>query len=230
MRKPGRFSRVACVHYLSHADQILSGDKDIAASVVPEYAQPWNKQVERRVVRKIDLILIPIMWIGYGLVYYDKAILGAASVFGLTTDLKLKVIVNASTRPPQVSTTRLSWATSLFYFGMLAGVGPLTYLFQRFHLGRTIGVAVIAWGAIEMCTAGVTTYRGLWVQRFFLGFAESIMPTAFMVIISGYYTEKERSVQGAKSAVHRVPINSGGYRGVEGSLCNRESSLFALGR
>jgi len=46
--------------------------KDVAASVVPEYAQPWDKAVERRVVRKTDRILIPLMFIGYGLVYYDK--------------------------------------------------------------------------------------------------------------------------------------------------------------
>ena len=56
----------------SLANHVDKGEKDIAASVVPEYAQPWDKQVERRVVRKIDLTLIPLMWIGYGLVYYDK--------------------------------------------------------------------------------------------------------------------------------------------------------------
>lgn len=47
-------------------------ERDLAASVVPEYAQPWDKAVERRVVRKIDLALLPLMWFGYGLVYYDK--------------------------------------------------------------------------------------------------------------------------------------------------------------
>lgn len=40
--------------------------------MVPEYAQPWDKEIERRVVRKIDLALLPLMWVGYGLVYYDK--------------------------------------------------------------------------------------------------------------------------------------------------------------
>ncbi|KAJ9615702.1 hypothetical protein H2200_001778 [Cladophialophora chaetospira] len=178
---------------LGCADRFDIDEKDIAASVVPEYAQPWDKMVERRVVRKIDFALIPLMWLGYSLVYYDKAILGGASVFGMTTDLKLKVVTDPTSTPPKVSTTRLSWATSLFYFGMLAGVGPLTYLFQRFHLGRTVGLVVITWGAIAMSTAGVTTYRGLWVQRFFLGFTESIMPTAFMVIISGYYTQAEQT-------------------------------------
>lgn len=133
------------------------------------------------------------MFAGYSLVYYDKAILGGAAVFGMSTDLHLRVIVDPTTIPPKASTQRLSWATSLFYFGMLAGVFPLTYLFQRFHVGRTVGSVVIIWGAVAMSTAGVSDWRGLYAQRFWLGFAESIVPTSFMVIISGYYTQSEQT-------------------------------------
>jgi MFS family permease len=114
-----------------------------------------------------------------------QAILGGASVFGMITDLDLAVVTDPTTDPPTVSTKRLSWASSLFYFGMLAGVVPLTYLFQRLHLGRTVGSVIIIWGAVAMSTAGVTSWRGLYAQRFFLGFLESIMPTAFMVVVSG---------------------------------------------
>ena len=51
---------------------IASRDKDIAAALVSEHAQPIDPAVERRVLRKIDLYFIPLMWIGYGFVYYDK--------------------------------------------------------------------------------------------------------------------------------------------------------------
>ncbi|KAK5940524.1 hypothetical protein PMZ80_006940 [Knufia obscura] len=170
-----------------------SDEKDVAATLVPEYAQTWDKNVERRLVRKTDFILIPLMFVGYSLVYYDKAILGGATVFGMRTDLALSVVVDPTTTPPKVSTQRLSWATSLFYFGMLAGLFPLTYLFQRFDVGKTVGSVVIIWGAVAMSTAGVTDFRGLYAQRFFLGFMESIVPTAFMVIISGYYTQGEQT-------------------------------------
>ena len=133
------------------------------------------------------------MFVGYSLVYYDKAILGGATIFGMRTDLDLSVVVDPTATPPKVSTLRLSWATSLFYFGMLAGLFPLTYLFQRFDVGKTVGTVVIIWGAVAMATAGVTDFRSLYAQRFFLGFAESIVPTAFMVIISGYYTQAEQT-------------------------------------
>lgn len=112
----------------------------------------------------------------------------------MTTDLSLVVIDNS--RPaPTTNTTRLSWATSLFYFGMLAGLYPMTFMLQRFNLGRILGAVVIFWGAICMSTAAVKDYRALYIQRFFLGFVESIIPTGFMCIISSYYTQREQALR-----------------------------------
>ena len=78
---------------------------------------------------------------------------------------------------------------------MLAGLYPMTLMLQRFHLGRVLGVLVILWGMIAMLTAAVTSWRGLFVQRFFLGFLESVIPTAFMCIVSGYYTQQEQALR-----------------------------------
>ncbi|KAI4174636.1 MAG: hypothetical protein LQ343_002209 [Gyalolechia ehrenbergii] len=169
-------------------------DKDQATAIVSDHALELEKSVESRVRRKIDMFLIPTMWIGYGLVYYDKAILGSAVLFGMTQDLDLSV-VDRSRTPPTTSTDRLSWATSMFYFGMLAGLYPLTFLLQRFSMGRVLGGIVLLWGLVAMLTAAVTSWQGLFVQRFFLGFVESIMPTAFMCIIASYYTQKEQALR-----------------------------------
>ena len=87
--------------------------------------------------------------------------------------------------PPITSTQRLSWASSIFYFGMLAGVMPLTYAFQRFHLSRVIGAAVVIWGLCCMSTALVTDHRGLYVQRFFLGALESGVSPGWMLVVGG---------------------------------------------
>ncbi len=59
--------------FVEDASSIGSLDKDIAATIVSEHAQSVDPNVERRVLRKIDLFLIPWMWMGYGFVYYDKA-------------------------------------------------------------------------------------------------------------------------------------------------------------
>jgi MFS family permease len=112
----------------------------------------------------------------------------------MTKDLQLAV-VDTSTTPPTTDTSRLSWATSLFYFGMLAGLYPMTYALQRFDIGRILGAVVVFWSGVCMLTAAVTSYQGLYAQRFFLGFVESIVPTGFMCIVSGYYTQPEQSLR-----------------------------------
>lgn len=99
------------------------------------------------------------------------------------------------TEPPTVDTSRLSWATSLFYFGEMAGLYPLTFALQRFNMGRLLGGIVVVWSAVRMATAGVTSWQGLCAQRFFLGFVESIIPVAAMTIISGYYTQQEQALR-----------------------------------
>ncbi|PKS11283.1 hypothetical protein jhhlp_003045 [Lomentospora prolificans] len=169
-------------------------DKDEAIAMVGDQQNEIDPAVAARAVRKTDLFLIPAMIVGYGLVYYDKAILGSAVLFGMTGDLQLSVVDNTTT-PPTVDTSRLSWATSLFYFGMLAGLYPMTYALQRFDIGRILGAVVIVWSAICLSTAAVRSYQGLYVQRFFLGFVESIIPTGFMCIVSGYYTQAEQSLR-----------------------------------
>ena len=56
-----------------HDDSSLeSFEKDLAAAIVSDRAQEFDSATERRVLRKIDLYLIPWMWFGYGFVYYDK--------------------------------------------------------------------------------------------------------------------------------------------------------------
>lgn len=50
----------------------IDKDKDVAIAIVGEHRHAIDPAVEARVVRKIDLFLIPAMVVGYGLVYYDK--------------------------------------------------------------------------------------------------------------------------------------------------------------
>ncbi|KAJ5638150.1 Major facilitator superfamily domaingeneral substrate transporter [Penicillium lividum] len=171
-------------------------EKDAALAVVGDVAQDIDPIIAKRVLRKIDLYFMPAMLIGYGIVYWDKAILGSATLFGMTTDLALKV-VDYSTSPETVDTSRLSWATSIFYFGMLAGLYPMTLILQRFNLRYVFGPVVLLWAVTCAATAGVTSWRGLFVQRFFLGVIESVIPTGFMTIVSGYYTQEEQTMRQA---------------------------------
>ena len=113
----------------------------------------------------------------------------------MTSDLSLTVVKDPNTKAATVSTSRLSWATSLVYFGTLTGLYPLTLAVQRFKPGRLLGIIVVLWAGTVMATAGVTSWQGLYIQRFFLGFLESVIPTAASMIISNYYTQREQALR-----------------------------------
>jgi MFS family permease len=78
---------------------------------------------------------------------------------------------------------------------MLAGLYPMTFALQRFDMGKILGSVVCCWALICMLTAAVKSWQGLYAQRFFLGFVESIIPTGFMCIISSFYTQKEQALR-----------------------------------
>ena len=54
------------------SSSVESFDKDLAAAIVSDHAREFDRVTEHRVLRKMDFYLIPWMWLGYGLVYYDK--------------------------------------------------------------------------------------------------------------------------------------------------------------
>ena len=163
-----------------------------ATDLLSEEARPVDPAEARRVLRKIDRFLLPTLVVGYGLVYWDKAILGSAALFGMTTDLALAVVDPVTGAK---DTSRLSWATSLFYFGQLAGSFPMSYLVQHAPTRWVLGPGMMAWAVVCAATAGVTTWQGLYVQRFVLGFFESLVPTSFLLIVGSFYTQEEQTLR-----------------------------------
>lgn len=86
-------------------------------------------------------------------------------------------------------------AASIFYFGFIAGSYPAVVLAQRFSIERVICVLVVLWGICLMSTAGVTSYKGLYVQRFFLGMLESGVSPTWMIVVGGWYKKSEQSLR-----------------------------------
>ncbi|QRW14604.1 major facilitator superfamily transporter [Ceratobasidium sp. AG-Ba] len=147
---------------------------------------------ERRLLWKIDLLLMPLLTISYGLQYYDKAIFSSASVFGLLQDMDL---ITTSGNPPVASTTRFSTATAAFYWGFMVAAYPMSYLLQKFPVGKTLSLMVIIWGVVVMLTIVVKSYPGIVVQRVFLGVVESAVSPGFVLISSMWYKRSEQPVR-----------------------------------
>ncbi|KAF2794587.1 MFS general substrate transporter [Melanomma pulvis-pyrius CBS 109.77] len=153
-----------------------------------------SEESNKALLRKIDLHLMPIMCVVYGLNYLDKTTLSYASIMGLKlppSDNKLKSGIN-------LVGDQYQWLGSMFYFGYLAWEYPTTRLLQRLPLGKYSAFNVIMWGTVLACFAAVENNAGAIAVRFFLGVFESAVTPGFALLTSQWYTKKE---QGARTGI-----------------------------
>ncbi|KAJ5793895.1 hypothetical protein N7457_000494 [Penicillium paradoxum] len=140
--------------------------------------QGTNHAIAKRVLRKIDRRLVPLLFTTYMFNFVDKTILSSASVFGLSDDTGLVG-------------QEYSWVSSVFYFGYLGWVYPTTLLIARLPAAKYLTANTLFWGAIVALTAACTNFGGLMTVRFLLGAAEATITPAFMFITSTWYTRDE---------------------------------------
>jgi MFS family permease len=122
---------------------------------------PYTQALAKRVLRKIDMRILAIMFVTYNLNFMDKTILSSASVFGLIDDNHLVG-------------QQYSWVSSVFYFGYLFFEYPTTLLIQKLPIGKYLAGVCLIWGAIVATTAACSSFGGLITVRFLLGVAVSI--------------------------------------------------------
>ncbi|CDM38220.1 hypothetical protein DTO013E5_8654 [Penicillium roqueforti] len=141
-------------------------------------------EMEKKVLRKLDFFLIPLMGGCYMLQYIDKLAISQATLFNLRQDLGLKG-------------NEYNWASAIFYFGYFAWSWPSSYLVVRLPLGKYLSCAVCVWGGCVMCHAACTNWAGLMAARFFLGIGEASIAPGFALITGMFYTRAEQPARQA---------------------------------
>ncbi|KAB8200837.1 major facilitator superfamily domain-containing protein [Aspergillus parasiticus] len=159
---------------ISCPDEILkrieSGDADI---------QFLTPEEDRRILRRIDLYLLPMMAVSYMFQFLDKSAMSFTSILGLTDDLHLQG-------------EDYSWASSIYYFGYLAASYVAAVLLVRFSVGKMISASIIVWGAVLMLTATAFNNQGLIAVRFFLGATEAAIAPGLSIVVSMWYKRSEQ--------------------------------------
>ncbi|KAF4633548.1 hypothetical protein G7Y89_g4580 [Cudoniella acicularis] len=155
--------------------------------------------LSKKVLRKIDLYILPFLCVTYGLQFLDKTSLGYSSVFGIIPDNNL---VGQD----------YSWASSIFYFGYLIAEYPGVALLQRFPIAKFLGINIIIWASILMLTALCSSFAGLATVRFLLGVFEATISPGFVAITGIWWTRQE---QASRSAIW---ISFLGFFGTIGGL------------
>ncbi|KAK7414345.1 hypothetical protein QQX98_006787 [Neonectria punicea] len=137
-----------------------------------------NTLAARRVLRKIDRTIIPLLFVTYMFNFMDKTILSSAAVFGLREDTNLQG-------------QQYSWVGSIFYVGYLIWTYPTTILIARLPTGKYLTANTLFWGTVVALTATCHNFGGLMVTRLLLGVAEATITPGFMFLTSTWYTRDE---------------------------------------
>ncbi|KIW66494.1 hypothetical protein PV04_05825 [Phialophora macrospora] len=136
----------------------------------------------QKVLRRLDIRIVPILFLIYLMQYLDKNGINYASVYGLQKGTNLHG-------------QDYSWLGSIFYFGYLWAQYPAGYVLQRLRVGKVIGVTTIVWGIILMTTPACTSFAGIAVNRFLLGSFEAVINPGFILIMSIWYTTLEQPLR-----------------------------------
>ncbi|PWN36538.1 MFS general substrate transporter [Meira miltonrushii] len=136
------------------------------------------RKASRKALLKTDFVIMPLMALVVMLQYLDKAIFSYAALLGLVTDLRITM-------------GQYSFAASIYYIGMISGLPLWTFVLQRVSADLSTGATVTLWGMITMTHAATHNYSGILAVRFFLGFLESSVTPALVLITSMFYTPRE---------------------------------------
>ncbi|KAH0359330.1 hypothetical protein KCU65_g10025, partial [Aureobasidium melanogenum] len=114
-------------------------------------SRTFTRDEEKRVLRKIDCVILPMMCFVFFCQYLDKQGLSYASIAGLIQDLKMDA-------------SQYSWCSSIFYIGQLVSEYPFIYLMSRLRLTKLVGITIVAWGSIYDHTLPLERYAGQCVE------------------------------------------------------------------
>ncbi len=124
--------------------------------------------------------IVPIAFITYSLAYLDRANFGFAAAGGMAEDLGIT---------PDMS----SLLGSLFFLGYFFFQIPGAHYAAHRSAKKLIFWSLILWGTLATATGMVHSVSLLVVIRFMLGVVESAVMPAMLILLSQWFTKKERS-------------------------------------
>ncbi|KAJ5585747.1 hypothetical protein N7450_005534 [Penicillium hetheringtonii] len=133
---------------------------------------------EIRLVRKLDLWIMPTLWLMYWLNYLDRNAIALARLNGLEEDLNL-------------SSSQYQTCVSILFVGYIAGQVPSNMLITRLRPSYYMAGAMAAWAVVSALTALAKDFTGLLLVRFFLGLTETPYYPGALYMLSIFYTRKE---------------------------------------
>ncbi|KAJ5766633.1 uncharacterized protein N7511_004249 [Penicillium nucicola] len=206
----------------THKESVSHVEDASPKDILDEFQEPIDPVEEKRLVRKIDWIILPALSVCYIFFYIDKTTLSYAAIFGINKDLHL-------------AGNQYSWLSSIFYFGFLAWQLPTNLLMQRLPTAKYMSVNIILWGVFLALQAVSKNFATLAVLRGLSGAAEACADPSFMIVTSMWYKRSEQPLRiGLWYSSLGLGIAGGGVLGygigqIRGSLPSWKYEFIIIG-
>lgn len=139
---------------------------------------PFDHAATQRLLRKLDIHLIPFLALLYLLCFLDRTNVGNARLVGLEEDLGMKGL-------------DYNFSLSVFFpFYVIAEI-PSNIMMKRLRPSIWLTTIIVSWGLIMICMGLVKNLSGLMVCRAFLGFAEGGLFPGVSYFITMWYRRHE---------------------------------------
>ncbi|KAJ7367001.1 major facilitator superfamily domain-containing protein [Mycena albidolilacea] len=167
------------------ADVSIEHEENAKFDALPEIGSVERLAAERKLLRKLDMRLLPTIFLIFIMNYIDRNGITTARLKGFQQDLGLSdlqysvvlSVLFASYCPAQVpSNMILNYITRPSWF---------------------IGLCVIAWGLTSALTGVTKGYSGVLACRIFIGLPEAAFYPGAIYLLSRWYTKKELAFRSA---------------------------------
>ncbi|KAK7678322.1 hypothetical protein QCA50_018670 [Cerrena zonata] len=178
-REKGTYSDKGSVEQSENAAEKNVG---MAMEEVPPPATSWaGTAEEKRLVRKLDMRIMPLTCILYLFAYLDRTNLGNARLQGLPQD----------TLHGDPTGTLFDWVNSAFFFSYILCQVPASVTSKLFPPRFWIGSAALGWGLASTLMSTAFNFPGLITARVFLGIFEAGFGPGIPLYLSFWYTKHE---------------------------------------
>ncbi|KAF2156471.1 pantothenate transporter liz1 [Myriangium duriaei CBS 260.36] len=140
------------------------------------------REREKRLVRKLDRNVVPLVCVLFMLSFLDRSNVGNARTAGMATDLHF----DANGKGPHT----YDWLLNIFYISYI--------LFEFLILGWKVvpphiwgACVVLAWGVISTLQAATTNWSGMMALRFLLGVSEAAYGPGIVFYLTFFYLRHE---------------------------------------
>ncbi|KIW02884.1 uncharacterized protein PV09_05934 [Verruconis gallopava] len=168
---------------LGESNDIEKSDLSLPAEHLVDGSLPIIDPVaEAKLVRKLDLFIIPITMSLYLFSFLDRVNIGNARLYGLEKDLGLHG-------------NQYQTAVSLLFVTYILSELPSNLVIKKFRPSRWIAFITTSWGIIATLTGIVQGYAGLIACRLLLGLFEGGLFPGMTIYLTMFYTKRELALR-----------------------------------